>query len=198
MNDESLPERLILASTSKYREMLLQRLDLAFDCISPGTDETALEGESPNALVSRLASQKARAVASKFPTAAVIGSDQMAVLNGEILGKPGNHQAAVEQLRSCSGQTVEFLTAVSVQHVTNAFNESYTDVTRVCFRSLMETEIESYLRREKPYDCAGSFKSESLGVTLFENITSTDPTALIGLPLIRTAAMLRRVGFGLP
>ncbi len=198
MNDESLPERLILASTSKYREMLLQRLDLAFDCISPGTDETALEGESPNVLVSRLASQKARAVASKFPTAAVIGSDQVAVLNGEILGKPGNHQAAIEQLRSCSGQTVEFLTAVSVQHVTNAFNESYTDVTRVCFRSLMETEIESYLRREKPYDCAGSFKSESLGVTLFENITSTDPTALIGLPLIRTAAMLRRVGFGLP
>jgi septum formation protein len=198
MNDESLPERLILASTSKYREMLLQRLDLAFDCISPGTDETALEGESPNALVSRLASKKARAVASKFPTAAVIGSDQMAVLNGEILGKPGNHQAAVEQLRSCSGQTVEFLTAVSVKHVTNAFNESYTDVTRVCFRSLMETEIESYLRRENPYDCAGSFKSESLGVTLFENITSTDPTALIGLPLIRTAAMLRRVGFGLP
>jgi len=198
MNDESLPERLILASTSKYREMLLQRLDLPFDCISPGTDETPLEGETPNALVSRLASLKAKAVASKFPTAVVIGSDQMAVLNGEILGKPGNHQVALDQLRLCSGQTVEFLTAVSVQYVTNAFNESYTDVTKVCFRPLLETEIESYLRREKPYDCAGSFKSESLGVTLFENITSKDPTALIGLPLIHTAAMLRRVGFGLP
>jgi septum formation protein len=198
MNDESLPERLILASTSKYRAMLLQRLDLPFDCIPPGTDETSLEGEAPSALVSRLAAQKASAVASKFPTAVVIGSDQMAVLNGEILGKPGNHQVALDQLRSCSGQTVEFLTAVSVQHVTNAFNESYTDVTKVCFRLLLETEIESYLRREEPYDCAGSFKSESLGVTLFENITSKDPTALIGFPLIHTAAMLRRVGFGLP
>jgi len=198
MNDESLPERLILASTSKYRKMLLQRLDLPFDCEAPGTDETPLGDEAPDELVSRLAAQKASVVAGKYPTSVVIGSDQMAVLHGKILGKPGNHQSAVLQLRSCSGQTVKFLTSVSVQSLSRGFSESYTDVTRVSFRSLAEAEIESYLLREKPYDCAGSFKSESLGVTLFERITSEDPTALIGLPLIQTTAMLRRAGFRLP
>ncbi len=198
MNDESLPERLILASSSKYRRMLLQRLHLPFDCETPGTDESPLSGEPPGELVSRLASQKASVIADKHPTAVVIGSDQIAVLNDEILGKPGNHRSAVKQLLSCSGQTVKFLTSVSVQFPAGGFNESHTDVTRVCFRKLTEAEIESYLQREKPYDCAGSFKAESLGVTLFERILSEDPTALIGLPLIRTAAMLRRAGFRLP
>lgn len=157
-----------------------------------------MAGESPAGLVARLATQKAGSVADKFPAAVVIGSDQIAVLNGEILGKPGNHQAAVSQLRACSGQTVKFLTSVSVQLQANQFSELHTDITRVSFRNLSDDEIESYLQREKPYDCAGSFKSESLGVTLFEQIVSEDPTALIGLPLIRTAAMLRRAGFQLP
>jgi len=198
MNSESLPERLILASTSKYRQMLLQRLDLPFDCEAPGTDETPLSGETPTELVSRLATQKASAVAGNHPTAVVIGSDQMAVLNGEILGKPGDHQSAVQQLSSCSGQIVKFLTAVSIQHLAAGLSETFLDVTLVCFRDLTKMEIESYLQREKPYDCAGSFKSESLGVTLFERITSEDPTALIGLPLIQTAQLLRQAGFHLP
>jgi len=142
--------------------------------------------------------QKAGSVADKFPAAVVIGSDQIAVLNGEILGKPGNHQVAVGQLRACSCQTVKFLTAVSVQLQASQFSELQTDITRVSFRNLTDDEIESYLQREKPYDCAGSFRSESLGVTLFEQIVSEDPTALIGLPLIHTAAMLRRAGFQLP
>jgi septum formation protein len=198
MNNESLPERLILASTSKYRKLLLQRLGLPFDCKAPETDETPFAGEAPSELVTRLAAQKAKSVADKYPAAVIIGSDQLAVLNGEILGKPGLHQAAVDQLRACSGQAVEFLTAVSVQIQATNFYEQYLDLTQVCFRTLEDKEIESYLQREKPYDCVGSFKSESLGVTLFERITSDDPTALIGLPLIRTAKMLRSAGFNLP
>jgi septum formation protein len=198
MNGESLPEILILASTSNYRELLLQRLGLPFSCEPPETDETPLDGEEPCDLVARLATQKATAVARKYPGAVVIGSDQIALLNGKVLGKPGNHQAAVEQLSSCSGHTVNFLTSVSVQFLEKNLIEVYTDTTQVCFRHLTSTEIESYLQKEKPYDCAGSFKAESLGVTLFEHIISEDPTALIGLPLIRTAAMLRRAGLQLP
>ncbi len=198
MNNESLPVSLILASTSKYRKLLLQRLGLPFDCVAPDTDETPGAGESPLSLVTRLAAQKAKSVADKNPAAVVIGSDQLAVLDGQIMGKPGGHQAALKQLSSCSGQSVEFLTAVSVQCRKNGFCEHYTDVTRVCFRKLDIEEIESYLEREKPYDCAGSFKSESLGVVLFDRIVNEDPSALIGLPLIRTAAILRRAGFKLP
>lgn len=198
MNNESLPASLILASTSKYRKLLLQRLALPFDCVAPDTDETPGAGESPLSLVTRLATQKAKSVADKNPAAVVIGCDQLAVLDGQIMGKPGGHQAALKQLILCSGQSVEFLTAVSVQCLKSGFCEQYTDVTRVCFRKLEIEEIESYLKREKPYDCAGSFKSESLGVVLFDRIINEDPSALIGLPLIRTAAMLRRAGFRLP
>lgn len=198
MNSASLPERLILASTSKYRRLLLQRLGLPFECMAPETDETPYTGEAQSALVTRLATQKAKSIAGKYPLAVVIGSDQLAQLNGEILGKPGYHEAAVEQLKACSGQTVEFLTAVCVQFQANNFNQQYLDITRVCFRELGSEEIESYLQREKPYDCAGSFKSEALGITLFERIISDDPTALIGLPLIRTAKLLRFAGFNLP
>ncbi len=198
MNNESLTVSLILASTSKYRKLLLQRLGLPFDCVAPDTDETPGAGESPLSLVTRLATQKARSVADKNPTAVVIGSDQLAVLDGQIMGKPGGYQAALKQLSSCSGQSVEFLTAVSAQCRESGFCEQYTDVTRVCFRKLDIEEIESYLEREKPYDCAGSFKSESLGVVLFDRIINEDPSALIGLPLIRTAAILRRAGFKLP
>jgi len=198
MNSESLPTRLILASTSRYRELLLQRLGLPFDCQAPGIDETPEHAEPPASLVSRLAKRKAGAIADKYPDAVVIGSDQIAILNEQILGKPGNHPGAVAQLTACSGQSVRFLTSVSVQFQSKNFSEQYTDTTEVWFRSLTSAEIESYLRREQAYDCAGSFKSESLGVTLFDQIICNDPTALIGLPLIRTAAMLRRVGFQLP
>ena len=197
MNSESLPERLILASTSKYRKLLLQRLGLPFDCEAPDTDESPFLNESPQALVSRLAALKAKSVADRHPQAVVIGSDQLAVLDEQVLGKPGDHQHAVRQLSACSGKTVRFLTAVSVQCISSGFSESYTDTTDVCFRNLTNAEIESYLTREKPYDCAGSFKSESLGVTLFDRIINQDPSALIGLPLIHTTAMLRRAGIQL-
>jgi septum formation protein len=198
MNTESLPEKLILASSSKYRKMLLQRFGIPFACQSPEIDESPLPGESPHALVTRLATQKAEIVSAKNPQAVVIGSDQMAVFNGQIVGKPGSYEAALEQLTGFSGQLVEFLTAVSVQSHHIQFREQHTDSTRVRFRTLEQEEIERYLQKEKPFDCAGAFKAESLGVVLFESISSEDPTALVGLPLIRTAAMLRRAGLRLP
>jgi septum formation protein len=198
MNSESLPAKLILASTSKYRKLLLQRLALAFDCYAPDTDETPDPGESPSGLVSRLATEKALSVSKDYPEAIVIGSDQLAVLDGQIIGKPGNHQAALRQLKACSSRSVIFLTAVAVTCRASGFREQYTDTTTVDFRSLETEEIETYLEKEKPYDCAGSFKSESLGVVLFERINTEDPSALIGLPLIQTSAMLRRAGLPLP
>jgi len=198
MNTESLPEKLILASSSKYRRMLLQRFGIPFDCQSPEIDESPLPGESPVELVARLATQKAEAVSRKNPQAIVIGSDQMAVFNRQIVGKPGSYAAALEQLTGFSGQLVEFLTAVSVQSHHIHFREQHTDSTRVLFRDLEREEIERYLQQEKPFDCAGAFKAESLGIVLFESISSEDPTALVGLPLIRTAAMLRRAGIKLP
>ncbi len=198
MNSASLPERLILASSSKYRKLQLQRFAIPFECESPQIDETALNNEAPRALVERLALEKALAVSRQQPRSVVIGSDQIAVFDGQIIGKPGSHQAATIQLRSFSGQVVEFLTAVAVLCEESGFSEQHTDCTRVCFRSLHDEEIERYLQQEKPYDCAGAFKAESLGIVLFERIISEDPTALIGLPLIRTAAMLRNAGVPLP
>jgi len=149
-------------------------------------------------MVSRLAREKAKTVSDDNPQAIVIGSDQIAVFEGRIIGKPGNHELARQQLLSFSGRHVEFLTAVSVQCLTSGFNEFHIDSTRVGFRQLEASEIERYLKTEKPYDCAGAFKAESLGISLFERITSEDPTALIGLPLIRTAAILRRAGLQIP
>ena len=198
MNNESLPERLILASTSKYRKLLLRRLGLPFDCVSPETDEIPLKDELPSNLVSRLASLKAGSVALMYPDAVVIGSDQLAVLDSKIMAKPGTHAEASKQLSTCSGQRVEFLTAVTVKCQQSGFCEQFTDLTRVCFRELRSDEIESYLRKEKPYDCAGSFKSEALGIVLFDRVITEDPSALIGLPLIHTAALLRSAGFKLP
>jgi septum formation protein len=198
MNNESLPARLILASSSKYRKLQLQRFGIPFDCESPEIDETALNNESPLELVGRLAVKKAEAVSRQYPQAVVVGSDQIAVFDGQVIGKPGTHQAARKQLSSFSGQVVEFLTAISVLCRESDFSEQYTDCTRVCFRTLQDEEIERYLQQEKPYDCAGAFKAESLGIVLFERIISEDPTALIGLPLIRTAAMLRSAGLPLP
>jgi septum formation protein len=196
------PPELILASTSKYRRELLQRLGLPFNCAASGVDETVQAGERPAALVARLALEKASAVAAAHPDAWVIGSDQAAVrmdaADGEtILGKPGSPSACIDQLRRCSGQTVTFLTAVAVLRK-GAVPLEFTDTTRVMFRMLDEATIERYVAREMPLDCAGGFKSEGLGITLCESIVSVDPSALIGLPLIRLAATLRAVGYTLP
>lgn len=189
---------LILASASKYRSMLLQRLGLPFDCHPPNIDESPLEGESPLQQVERLASAKAEAVCRDHPAAVVIGSDQLAVFDGRVVGKPGDHQRAVLQLQTFSGQAVEFLTAVAVRSPASGLSETHVDRTRVVFRDLDSAEIERYLQQEQPYDCAGAFKAESLGISLFHRIESEDPTSLIGLPLISTAAMLRKAGFALP
>lgn len=198
MNNESLPATLILASNSRYRRALLQRLGLPFEWHPPKVDESALEGESPLAQVERLAAAKARAVGRDFPEAVVIGSDQLAVFGGRPVGKPGGHQQAMLQLQSFSGRVVEFLTAVTVIAPATGFDETHMDRTLVTFRELETPEIERYLEKEQPYDCAGAFKAESLGISLFKTISSEDPTGLIGLPLITTAAMLRRAGFALP
>jgi septum formation protein len=198
MNSESLSASLILASSSKYRKLLLSRFGIPFECFSPDIDESAAVSESPIDLVTRLAREKAQSVSQFNRRAVVIGSDQVAVFKGRIIGKPGNHEAAAQQLSSFSGQVVEFLTAVSVQCLDRGFTELHIDTTRVHFRVLEAAEIERYLQAEQAYDCAGAFKAESLGIVLFERISSEDPTALIGLPLIHTAAMLRRAGLQLP
>ena len=198
MNTTSLPEKLILASSSKYRKKLLERLGISFSCISPKIDETQKTTESPENLVERLAIQKAKVVADQHPDASVIGSDQVAVFMGQVIGKPGSHEKAFAQLTQFSGKTVSFLTAVSIQCVQTSFLEHHTDHTRVSFRALSSGEIERYLEKEKPYDCAGAFKAEALGIVLFDKIASDDPTAITGLPMIRTSAMLRCAGFQLP
>jgi septum formation protein len=188
------PPALILASTSRYRRELLQRLRLPFEVQAPGVDETALPGETPRELALRLALAKARAVARLHPQAVVIGSDQVADHDGHAIGKPGTHDKAVAQLRRMSGQRVVFQTALAV--VCKARGHERVDLAAVTvqFRRLADDEIERYLQAEQPYDCAGSARSEGLGVALLERIDSDDPTALVGLPLIRTCAMLREAG----
>jgi septum formation protein len=197
------PPALILASTSIYRRDLLARLRLPFSCIAPGIDETRRTGERPLALAQRLARAKASAVALEHPDAWVIGSDQVAaqveVSAGEqILGKPGTEAHCIEQLRSCSGRTLAFLTAVAVVRHHGRLTHEFVDTTRVSFRTLEEAAIARYVALERPFDCAGGFKSEGLGITLCESIENEDPSALIGLPLIRLSAVLRSVGFELP
>lgn len=189
--------RLILGSTSRYRRELLERLRLPFDVARPDTDETPLAGEAPEALARRLARAKAADVAARHPEAWIIGSDQVAEFDGRPLGKPGNHAAAADQLRAMSGQSVRFLTGLCLMRGDGEILEAL-DCTVVRFRALATGEIERYLAAEQPYDCAGSFKSEGLGITLFDAIETRDPTALIGLPLIATARLLREAGFALP
>ena len=189
---------LVLGSTSRYRRELLTRLGLPFTTEAPGVDETPQKGESPRDLAVRLALAKARDVARRHPQASVIGSDQVADLAGQPLGKPGNHERAVAQLRAMRGQTVIFQTAVSVVCQATGFKQSDLAAVEVRFRALEDDEIERYLRAEQPYDCAGSAKSEGLGIALLDAILSDDPTALIGLPLIRTARLLRAAGLRLP
>ncbi|MCJ0764311.1 Maf family nucleotide pyrophosphatase [Variovorax terrae] len=194
MTDALAPRALILGSTSRYRRELLSRLRLDFDVVSPEVDETPLAGETPQALASRLALAKARAVAARFPQAVVIGSDQVADLAGEPLGKPGTHERATAQLRRMRGQTVIFQTAVAVVCQASGFEQSDIAPVRVTFRDLTDAEIEAYLQAEQPYDCAGSAKSEGLGIALLEAIDNDDPSALVGLPLIRTCRMIRAAG----
>jgi septum formation protein len=193
----ALPRPLILGSTSVYRRELLHRLRLPFDVAAPDVDETPQPGERPPDLARRLALAKARAVAARHPQALVIGSDQVADLGGEPLGKPGTHERATEQLRRMRGRTVIFQTAVAVVCQESGFEQQDLASVRVRFRALSDTEIDNYLRAEQPYDCAGSAKSEGLGIALLDAIDSDDPTALIGLPLIRTARMLRAAGLPL-
>lgn len=189
-----LPRTLILGSTSRYRKELLQRLGLPFETASPQVDETPQPGEAPAALATRLALEKARDVARRHPDAVVIGSDQVADLNGQPLGKPGTHERAVAQLRQMRGQTVIFQTAVAVACQATGFERVDLAPVRVVFRDLGDAEIEHYLRAEQPYDCAGSAKSEGLGIALLERIDNDDPTALVGLPLIRTCQLIRAAG----
>ena len=188
---------LILGSTSKYRRELLQRLRVPFDVVSPEVDETPHPNEAPRDLAMRLALAKAQAVATQHPNAVVIGSDQVADLNGEPLGKPGTHERAVLQLQKMRGQTVVFQTAVSVVCQASGFAHTELAQIKVRFRDLSDAEIEAYLRAEEPYDCAGSAKSEGLGIALLDAIDNDDPTALIGLPMIRTARLLRAAGVDL-
>ena len=186
--------RLVLASTSRYRRMLLERLGLAFEAIAPHADETPLAGEAPAATAFRLAALKAHSVAKAYPDALIVGSDQVADCQGQPIGKPSNHENAVAQLRALSGQTVVFHTGLALlDAATGSCQTALVDV-RSTFRHLTRDEIEAYLRREQPYDCAGSVRSESLGIALFERIESDDPTALIGLPLIQLTRMLRAAG----
>jgi septum formation protein len=189
---------LILASTSPYRRDLLARLQLKFDVARPEVDETPLSQESAKALAQRLAEAKARAVSSRFRDAWVIGSDQTAELRGQTLGKPGDYERAADQLSAASGQRVTFYTSVCLIHAVDARTIRFTDHTTVQFRLLSAGEIERYLHAEQPYDCAGSFKSEGLGISLFDSIECRDPTALIGLPLIGLSQALRQAGFELP
>ena len=185
---------LILASTSRYRRELLERLRIPFRALSPETDETPLPGEAPAALAERLALAKARALAARFPDAVVIGADQVADVDGVAIGKPGDHARAVAQLRAMSGRTIVFQTALAVVRATTGFAEMRRVPVPVRFRELDDAEIEFYLRTEQPYDCAGSAKCETLGIALLEAIESDDPTALVGLPLITTCALLRAAG----
>ena len=187
-----MPPPLILASTSRYRREMLQRLRLPFEVLSPEVDETPLPGEAPAALALRLSLAKARTVQLRRPDAVVIGSDQVADLDGEPIGKPHTHERAVQQLTRLSGRHVVFQTGVAV--VAPGFEQAELAAVRVRFRALAASEIEHYLRLEQPYDCAGSAKSETLGIALLEAIDSDDPTALVGLPLIRTCALLRAAG----
>jgi septum formation protein len=189
---------LILASLSPYRRGLLARLDLAFDVVPPGVSEAHLAGESPADRALRLALMKARAVAQQYPDALVVGSDQVAACGQEVLDKPGDASRCRAQLAALSGKTACFYTACAVLGVKADVHLAHVDTTTVMFRTLSAEEIERYVARERPFDCAGGFKAEALGISLFECIESQDPTALIGLPLIWLAGALRGAGYPLP
>ena len=189
---------LVLGSTSPFRKELLERFQLKFITDSPNIDETSLKNESPEDYVLRLSLEKAKAVANNHKNALVIGSDQCSILNGAIRGKPGNHENAIQQLTESSGQRVSFLTGLCLYDTSDDSYQLDLVPFHVDFRTLTSTEIESYLKAEEPYSCAGSFKSEGLGTTLFKRLHGDDPTALIGLPLIKLSEMLRNKNISLP
>lgn len=193
-----MTQRLVLGSTSPFRRALLERLGLVFEVCSPEVDEQRLPDESPEALVTRLAEAKARAAAERCGGGLVIGSDQVACLDGRVLGKPGGRAAAVEQLSACSGHSVLFLTGLCLYNADRNRAHTVCEPFRVHFRSLGIPAIERYVDAERPFNCAGSFKSEGLGITLFQRLEGDDPNALIGLPLIRLVAMLAQEGIVLP
>jgi MAF protein len=186
--------KIVLASTSPFRRELLGKLGLSFDTDSPEIDESAHAGESPEQLVARLAEEKARAVAVRHPDSLIIGSDQVAVIEGSILGKPGSHDKAMAQLLAASGKSVRFLTGLCLFNSANGQTAVCVEPFEVVFRHLSEQQIDNYLRAEQPYNCAGSFKSEGLGIALFERLVGDDPNSLIGLPLIRLIRMLEQQG----
>jgi len=186
-----MAQNIILASTSPYRRELLARLGLPFTTADPQTDENPLERETPEELALRLSEAKARAVAGQFPDALIIGSDQVAILDSQVFGKPGTHERAAEHLRTLSGRTVNFFTGLCLFNSATGHAQVEGVPTLVTFRDLTDREIEDYLRREQPYHCAGAAKVERLGIALLEHCQSDDPTALIGLPLITLCAMLR-------
>jgi len=190
----SLPIRLVLASSSPYRRELLAKLGIPFESAAPGIDETALAGETPIQLSKRLAEEKAWALRQRFPAHLIIGSDQVAMLDGVQLGKPGNPARAVAQLLAASGKAVEFFTSVCVVDSATGLAVSDTDRTVVHFRALTGRKIERYVDKERPFDCAGGFKSESLGIALIERLETADPNALVGLPLIRLVGLLEKFG----
>ena len=193
-----MSQTLILASTSPYRRELLHRLGLPFAVASPQTDESRWPGESPEAMALRLSEAKARAVSGTHPDALIIGSDQVATVDGLIYGKPGSHERAVDQLRVLSGKTVNFYTGLCLYNARTGVVEVCGVPTLVTFRNLTDEEIERYLRREPAYDCAGSARSEGLGIALLSRIAGDDPNALVGLPLIALCALLRRQGVAVP
>lgn len=193
-----MPRRIVLASTSPYRRELLERLGIAFEVARPEVDEAALAGETPDALAIRLAEAKGRAVAGHYPDALIIGSDQVANLDGRQLHKPGNRDNAIDQLVAASGRRVRFITAVCVVDAATGAAATRSVETLVTFRLLDRALIERYVDREQPFDCAGSAKAEGLGIALIERIASTDPTALIGLPLIAVTDLLAACGVRIP
>ncbi|WP_330177994.1 Maf family protein [Candidatus Vondammii sp. HM_W22] len=198
MKSHSEKIRLVLASTSPFRKALLEKLGLPFSTATPDIDESAKPEESPQALVSRLAEEKALAVATDFPDSLIIGSDQVACIDGKILGKPENRQSAIEQLQRASGKHVFFYTGLCLHNSASGKRQSLCEPFYVHFRVLEQQQIERYLDAEKPYNCAGSFKSEGLGIALLEYLEGDDPNTLIGLPLIRLVAILAKEGITVP
>lgn len=186
--------KLVLGSTSPFRKALLEKLHLVFETDKPEIDESRRPGETPEQLVERLACEKARAVAARHPDSLIIGSDQVAVNDGDILGKPGNHETAMAQLRSASGKAVTFLTGLCLHNSDSGNEQVIVEPFTVHFRELSDEQIDNYLRAEQPYNCAGSFKSEAMGIALFEKLEGDDPNSLIGLPLIRLIHMLEKEG----
>ncbi len=187
--------KLILASTSPFRKAILEKLGVEFDTASPKTDETALDNETPQQMVERLSIAKAEAIANKTTNALVIGSDQVSVIDGKIVGKPHTHENAVNQLKNASGKTVTFYTGLCLFNSKTKEFQSDVIPFNVVFRDLTEPQIENYLKKETPYNCAGSFKSEALGIVLFEKLQGDDPNTLMGLPLIRLVKMLEKENF---